>query len=243
MPSDFLLSLVIPCLNEEQRLGVTLEKLKDYFEGQSYAWQLIVIDDGSTDRTRDVPHRYFSEEQAQVLVNESNRGKGYSVKRGVLAAKGEYVLISDADLSTPICEWKRFHAGLKEGYDLVIGSRSLPDSNVVKRQTWYRQGMGRIFNKIISTVVVDGFVDTQCGFKAFSRETGVSLFVAMRIDHFAFDVEMLFLAKKRGLKILELPVEWHNSEDSRVRIVQDSSKMLCDAFRIRCNDLMGRYGP
>ncbi len=103
--------------------------------------------------------------------------------------------------------------------------------------------MGRIFNKIISTVVVDGFVDTQCGFKAFSRGTGVSLFEAMRIDHFAFDVEMLFLAKKRGLKILELPVEWHNSEDSRVRIVQDSSKMLRDAFRIRCNDLMGRYDP
>lgn len=241
MPADPFLSVVIPCLNEETRLGLTLQKLTDYFRQKDYRWQVVVVDDGSTDRTTEVPARYLSEDQRLVLKNDGNRGKGYSVRRGVLAATGEYVLISDADLSTPIYEWERFQPRLEEGYDLVIGSRSLPDSNVVKRQSWYRQGMGRVFNRIIRFLVVDDFIDTQCGFKAFRREVGVRLFEKMRIDHFCFDVELLFLAKKAGLKILELPVEWHNSEDSRVRIFQDSSKMLWDAFRIRANALLGRY--
>jgi len=241
MPADPFLSVVIPCLNEETRLGLTLQKLTDYFRQKDYRWQVVVVDDGSTDRTTEVPARFLSEDQRLVLKNDGNRGKGYSVRRGVLAATGQYVLISDADLSTPIYEWERFQPHLEEGYDLVIGSRSLPDSNVVKRQAWYRQGMGRVFNRIIRFLVVDDFIDTQCGFKAFRREVGVRLFETMRIDHFCFDVELLFLAKKAGLKILELPVEWHNSEDSRVRIFQDSSKMLWDAFRIRANALLGRY--
>lgn len=241
MSSDPLVSVVIPCLNEETRLGLSLQKLVDYFKTQDYRWQLIVIDDGSTDRTTEVPHRFLPEDQCLVLKNEGNRGKGYSVRRGVLAAAGEYVLISDADLSTPIYEWERFLPYLQGSCDVVIGSRSLPDSNVVKRQAWYRQGMGRVFNKIIRMLVIDDFVDTQCGFKAFRRDAGTRLFEKMRIDHFCFDVEMLFLAKKAGLNVLELPVEWHNSEDSRVRILQDSSKMLRDAIRIRINDLMGRY--
>lgn len=241
MPADPFLSVVIPCLNEETRLGVTLEKLADYFGKQDYRWQVVVVDDGSTDRTAEVPARFLSEEQRIVLKNDGNRGKGYSVRRGVLAATGEYVLISDADLSTPIYEWERFLPHLEEGYDVVIGSRSLPESKVVKRQAWYRQGMGRIFNRIIRFLVIDDFVDTQCGFKAFPRKVGTRLFGKMRIDHFCFDVELLFLAKREGLRILELPVEWHNSDDSRVRILQDSSKMLWDAFRIRLNALLGRY--
>lgn len=241
MPADPFLSVVIPCLNEENRLGSTLEKVAAFLRTKEYRWQVLIVDDGSTDRTVDVPARYMTAEECVVLKNDGNRGKGYSVRRGVLEAAGEFVLISDADLSTPIQEWDRFLPHLEAGCDVVIGSRSLPDSNVVKRQAWYRQGMGRAFNKIIRFLVIDDFVDTQCGFKAFRRSTGAPLFKKMRIDHFCFDVEMLFLAKKAGLKVLELPVEWHNSEDSRVRILQDSSKMLKDAIRIRWNDLLGRY--
>ncbi|MGP0565746.1 dolichyl-phosphate beta-glucosyltransferase [Nitrospina sp. 32_T5] len=241
MPADPFLSVVIPCLNEENRLGSTLEKVTAFLKTKEYRWQVLIVDDGSTDRTVEVPARYMTAEECVVLKNDGNRGKGYSVRRGVLEAAGEFVLISDADLSTPIREWDRFLPHLEAGCDVVIGSRSLPDSNVVKRQAWYRQGMGRIFNRIIRFLVIDDFVDTQCGFKAFRRSSGGQLFQKMRIDHFCFDVEMLFLAKKAGLNVLELPVEWHNSEDSRVRILQDSSKMLKDAIRIRINDLLGRY--
>lgn len=241
MPISPYLSIVIPAFNEQDRLRRTLPVLRKYLQEQSYDWELIVVDDGSCDQTHAVAKEFFPGNNLRVLRNPGNRGKGYSVKQGVLAAQGEVVLLTDADFSTPIHYFDTLRSRLEEGYDIVIGSRSLEDSVVPVRQPWYRQGMGRIFNRLVQAVVMQGFIDTQCGFKCFKRETAGPLFNKMTIDRFSFDVEFLFLAKKRGLKILEVPVEWKNVLQSRVRIIRDSIRMFLDIFRIRLNDWRGRY--
>lgn len=241
MPIPPYLSIVIPAFNEQDRLRTSLPVLRDYLKKQSYDWELIVVDDGSSDLTQEVPGEFFSENNLRVQRHPGNRGKGYSVRQGVLAAQGEVVLLTDADFSTPIPYFDTLRSRLDEGYDIVIGSRSLANSVIPVRQPWYRQGMGRIFNRIVQAVVMDGFIDTQCGFKCFRRQTAGPLFEKMTIDRFSFDVEFLFLAKKRGLKILEVPVEWKNVLQSRVRIIRDSTQMFIDIFRIRLNDWRGRY--
>ena len=240
---SFLLSIVVPCFNEADRLRDSLPVLKEYLLKQDFTWEVIFVDDGGSDDTARVPFEFFDESQVRTIRYENNRGKGYAVKRGVLAARGEIILLSDADFSTPIQEWERLHACLQAGDQVVIGSRSLPDSNVVVHQTWVRELMGKIFNKLIRIIVLRGFIDTQCGFKLFRREVGVPIFEKMTVDRFCFDVEFLFIARKRGLKIRELPVEWHDVLYSRVQMVRDSSRMLIDAFRIRFNDWDGCYEP
>lgn len=240
---SLLLSIIVPCFNEAERLRDSLPVLKKYLLQQDFTWEVIFIDDGGSDDTARVPFEFFDDRQAQAIRYEVNRGKGYAVKQGILAAQGELVLLTDADFSTPIQEWERLHACLKAGDQVVIGSRSLPDSKVVVHQAWYRELLGKVFNKLIRIIVLRGFIDTQCGFKLFRRDVGVAIFEKMTVDRFCFDVEFLFIAKKWGLKIRELPVEWHNVLYSRVQVVRDSSRMLLDAFRIRCNDWRGCYEP
>lgn len=241
MPSQCFLSIVIPAYNEEQRLQVSLPPVRDYLMGQNFTWEVIVVDDGSSDATCEIPKMFFNEGEARVVQNPGNRGKGYSVRQGVLAARGEIVMISDADFSTPITEWKKLNAILEQGYDIAIGSRGLKDANVTIHQAWYRERIGRIFSFLVRTIVFDGFMDTQCGFKCFRREAVLPIFKKMVVDHFSFDVEFLFIAKRRGLKIKEVSVEWHNVLFSRVRIIRDSIRMLYDLFKIKINAAKGLY--
>ena len=242
MLPQYFLSIVIPAYKETSRLRKSLPGLKDYLKCQSYSWEVIVVDDGSSDGTSEVPGKIFGESEAlKVLKNSRNRGKGYSVKKGVLAARGELVLISDADFSTPIDEFEKLHAFLKDGWDIAIGSRALVGAELEIRQAWYREGMGRIFNVFVQMMVLRGYADTQCGFKCFTREKVVPVFSQLTLDGFCFDVEFLFIAQKRGLKIKEAPVKWRDALRSRVNVVSDSIRMFFDLMRIRLNNKKGLY--
>jgi dolichyl-phosphate beta-glucosyltransferase len=230
-----MISIVIAAYNEEQRIGKTLLKIKDYLDSQNFAHEIIVVDDGSTDDTKQLAIDYQSEiSNLKIISYPSNKGKGYALKQGVLASKGESVLVSDADLSTPIEELSYMLPLLStHEYDVVIGSRALKPDTIIKKQPWWRQGMGKIFNKIVRLLVLEGFKDTQCGFKLFSGEAARILFKEARIDRFAYDVEILTLAKKRSYRITEVPVRWVNSPASKVHPVFDSSQMLFDLVKIR----------
>lgn len=236
------LSVIIPAYNEEERLAKSLPAVREFLvQRLGSSWELIIVDDGSADNTAGVADDFFEPGEVTVVRNERNRGKGYSVRQGMRAAKGSVLLFSDADLSTPIADFDKLYDYIRQGYDVAIGSRSLSGSNVTVHQAWYREGMGKVFNKLVCLLVVDGFIDTQCGFKCFRKEVADTVLPKMTIDRFSFDVELLFLAQKAGYKIAEVPVEWHNVLQSRVRIVRDTLNMLCDLFRIRINDLMGKY--
>lgn len=233
--SDNMISIVIAAYNEEQRIGKSLLKIKDYLDAQNFAYEIIVVDDGSTDNTRQVAIGYQSEiSNLKIISYPNNKGKGYALRQGVLASKGESVLVSDADLSTPIEELS-FMLPLISGreYDIVIGSRALNPETIIKKQPWWRQGMGKIFNRIVRLLVLEGFKDTQCGFKLFSGEAARNLFKNARVDRFAYDVEILALAKKRSYRVMEVPVRWLNSPDSKVNPIFDSLQMIFDLVKIR----------
>ena len=202
---------------------------------------MVLVDGGSGDRTREVFREHFSEGQGRSFRNETNRGKGLAIRRGIQEARGEILLLADADFSTPIEEFPKLHDFFQQGYDIAIGSRSLPDSNVTVHQAWYREGMGKIFNRLVRWLVLRGFIDTQCGFKVVRREAVVALLPKMVIDGFCYDVEFLFLAHKAGLKIKEVPVTWVNDPVSKVHILRDSTQMFLDLLMIRFRDLFGQY--
>ncbi|QPJ65190.1 MAG: glycosyltransferase family 2 protein [Candidatus Nitrohelix vancouverensis] len=236
------LSVVIPAYNEAVRLRKTLPLVREFFQAQEFTWELVLVDDGSVDGTADILGEFFEPHEARAVSLPANRGKGYAVRTGVLESKGKLVLISDADLSTPLKEFATLQSCLEEGFDVAIGSRSLANSNIVVRQAWYREGMGRFFNFLVQTIALKGFIDTQCGFKCFEREKLLSVIQSMRIDGFSFDVELLYIAMKKGFSVKEVAVEWRHMEASRVRIWIDPARMILDLFKIRCNDLLGRYG-
>lgn len=236
---DIFLSVVIPAYNEEQRILPTLEKINSYFRSKDYTFEMIVVDDGSTDKTSSLINNLSFE--VTLLRNEKNIGKGYSVKRGVSSAHGKYILFTDADLSTPIEETEKLICSLEEGADVAIGSRALPTSLIRIRQPWWREGMGKVFNLFVQGLVFKGVKDTQCGFKCFRREVARRLFYQQKIKGFSFDVEILFLAKNLGYKIKEIPVIWVNSKDSKVHPIIDATKMLFELFRIRLNYLRNWY--
>jgi dolichyl-phosphate beta-glucosyltransferase len=171
-----------------------------------------------------------------------NLGKGASVKKGALLAQGDCVAFSDADLSVPIEEISRIMPFLGSGYDVVVGSRALAESNILKRQPWFRQTMGKIFNLLIRMFVLKGIKDTQCGFKCFKAGAAQRIFSLIRLNGFSFDVEALYIARLLGYAIKEVPVTWVNRKDSRVRLFRDSSRMFADLFRIKFNALRGLYG-
>lgn len=228
------LSIVIPAFNEESRIIPTLKKIRAYLREKSYHCQVIVVDDGSTDNTPSVVLKFSKEFSGLALLeNEKNMGKGYSVKRGISLAQGEYILFSDADLSTPIQEIEKFFPYFEQGFDIVIGSRALKDSQIELRQPWWREGMGKTFNLFVRLLAFGGIKDTQCGFKCFRREVAHHLFGLAKIKGFSFDVETLFLAKKFGYKIKEVPVVWINSEASKVHPLLDSAKMFFELLKIR----------
>ena len=237
------LSVVIPAFNEGERLDGTLARVFEYLSGRGGSFEVIVVDDGSTDGTVATARRAAERRRnLRVVLNGRNRGKGFSVRRGVEESRGEFILFSDADLSTPIEDIEKlFHALLEEGYDIAIGSRSLRGSDVRVRQPWYRELMGKTFNKVVRLFTLRGFKDTQCGFKLFTGDAARDVFSQQRVERFSFDVEALYLARKGGYRIAEVPVTWYNSPRSRVSIVGDPVQMFLDVLRIRFYDLRGLY--
>ncbi|MCI4444401.1 MAG: glycosyltransferase family 2 protein [Candidatus Aminicenantes bacterium] len=228
------LSIIIPAYNEEKRLGLTLRKIIDYFNSRKIQAEIIVVDDGSSDRTAEVAHEILTEWPAsKVIIQQKNKGKGAAIKEGVLKASGELILYTDADLSTPIEEIEKFLPLTAEGYDVVIGSRALPGSAIRKRQSWIREHMGKAFNFLVRLMLIKGIKDTQCGFKLFRREAARKIFTQLECQGFAFDVEVLWLAQKFGYKIAQVPVVWVNSPESKVMLFRSSIRMFLDLLKMR----------
>ena len=238
-PGAPLLSVIIPAFNEEGRLPHTLRHICEYLAAKEYRSEVIVVDDGSRDHTAKVAREFASE--VRVVVNEANRGKGYSVRRGFTEARGEFALFTDADLSTPIEEFDQFLPLLKDGHDIVFGSRALPGSRIEVHQPWLREMGGRFFNILVRRATLPDFHDTQCGFKAFSRRAREILIPRQTMDGWSFDLELLYIAKKHGLRLKEQPVRWRNSPDTKVSFVKDASKMFREIFKIKRNDRAGMY--
>lgn len=241
MPDDVDLSIVIPAYNEEGRIGKTLASIIQYTKKKSYKTEIIVVSDGSKDNTVAVVEELAKKEgSVRCLELHPNQGKGAAVRQGVLNSRGAYILFTDADNSTPIEELDRFWEA-KKAADILIGSRYLESSNVIVKQPWYRIVIGRTANFLIQLFLVDGIRDTQCGFKLMNAEAAQDIFSRMRVDGFGFDMELLALAEIMGYSILELPVSWYNSEDSRVRPVKDTLRTLTDLIRIKVGMWSGEY--
>lgn len=229
-----MVSLIIPCFNEEKRLGKSLEKLKEFLKDFNQEIEVIIVDDGSSDNTYKLALSYApSFKNLKVIALDRNRGKGAAVNRGFQESGGEIVVFTDADFSTPISEINKLLIKINEGNDIVIGSRALDRSSVKKHQKFLREMMGRTFNLFVKLLAVRGISDTQCGFKAFYKPTCTKVFERQTIFDFGFDVEILFIARKFGLKIAEVPVLWYNDERSSVNPIKDSVKTLYDLAKIR----------
>ena len=235
------LSIVIPSFNEEARLPATMAKISEYIRGSKRETEVIVVDDGSRDRTSEVARPFEKEiRNLRVISNGDNRGKGFSVRRGMREARGNIVLFTDADLSAPIEEADKLLAALAE-YDVAIGSRAMDRRLISVHQSAFREYAGILFNLIVRMVLRLPFVDTQCGFKAFRREPCRIIFEQQRIERFGFDPELLYLARHHGLRLVEIPVRWGHSPDTKVNMLRDSMQMFLDVFLIRWNSLTGRY--
>ena len=228
------LSVVIAAYDEEARLGSTLDKIDAYLRANEIHAEILIVDDGSRDRTGEIATQFLQRCEGRLLRNPENRGKGYSIRRGFKEARGRWVLMTDADLSAPIEEHARLAAAVRDhDLDIAVGSRALVDSRIEVRQHPVREMLGKTFNRITRLATGLPFRDTQCGFKLIDHARLAPLFERMRVDRFAFDVEMLFLADRFGLRVKEVPVVWRNDPISRVRLWKDPLNMLLDIMRIR----------
>lgn len=235
------LSIVIPSYNEELRLPATLDSIAAYLPQLGTKTEILVVDDGSKDRTAEVAESFRPKlPLLRVISNGVNRGKGFSVRHGMLEARGRHVLFTDADLSAPIEEAPKLLDALKS-YDVSIGSRALDRSLISVRESRFREFAGIVFNAIVRVVLRLPFVDTQCGFKAFRRERCRVIFEQQRIERFGFDPELLYLARHHGLHTVEMPVRWAHSPATKVSMLRDSVQMFVDVFTIRWNALRRRY--
>src|SRR6266404_6036005 len=236
MHSEVNLSVVIPAYNEAPRIPSTLRQILDYLNASGDTYEVLVVDDGSTDGTAELVEAAARETAAVRLVrNPGNRGKGYAVRNGMLNARGEYLLFSDADLSAPIAEADRLLGPLRGGYEVVIGSRALKREWIGVHQSGLRETAGKIFNFCIRAMTGLRFSDTQCGFKAFRRQAAQIIFSKQRTHGFGFDVEVLYLARKFGLCALEVPVHWNHGGESKIHMLRDSTRMFVDILRVRWN--------
>ena len=234
------LSIVVPAYNEEKRLGATLKRMLAYFDTRNYEFEILVVNDGSTDETASIVQNISAcRPQVQLLQYASNRGKGYAVRYGMQRAAGQLVLFSDADLATPIEEVEKLISHIEAGADVAIGSRDVAGSELVQRESIIRELGGRTFNKLVQMLTVPGIHDTQCGFKLFTARACKDVFSICQVDDFAFDVEALYVAVKLlALRVDEVPIKWAHQAGSKISPFRDGPRMVRTLFKIR----MTRYG-
>ncbi|MBI2370189.1 MAG: glycosyltransferase family 2 protein [Deltaproteobacteria bacterium] len=235
------LSVVVPAYNEACILGSTIPTISKYLKAEQIDYEYVFVDDGSTDGTADVLMKLTSGQPSTLLRNDRNMGKGFSVQRGMLHASGEYVLFTDADLSTPIEMASELLRWAQQGYDVVIGSRRLPTSKTVVHQPRYRELLGEVFYWLVRVFILPQIRDTNCGFKLFRRDVARAVFRRQTLRRWGFDVETLFIATKLGLSIREVPVSWYNVRDTKVRLIQATLETLGELARIKLNDWKGLY--
>ncbi len=235
-------SIVIPAYNERARIGTTLQRVLGFVHAQGWDAEIIVVNDGSRDNTAEIVQSFAAKDPALRLIeNPGNRGKGYSVRNGMLHARGRIILFTDADLSSPIEESVKLFQALESGADIAIGSRWLRSELQTQRQPLHRQLFGRIFNVLLRTTLGLQFADTQCGFKAFKRAAAQAIFPWQKIERWGFDPEILFLSRKFGFQVQEIPVAWGHVGDARINPVIDGARMFQEMLRIRWYDLTGKY--
>jgi dolichyl-phosphate beta-glucosyltransferase len=236
------LSIVVPAFNEERRLATTLTQLCEFLRGQPWDWEVRIVDDGSVDGTVQTVESFASSEPRVVVQREPHRGKGGAVKAGLMASTRDYRFICDADLSMPVAEIRRFLPPLVPPFDVAIGSR---EGKTARRigEPIHRHLMGRLFNFVVQRLALPGIDDSQCGFKMFTAPAVRSIFPLVTVEGWAFDVEVLAIARARGLRIVEVPIEWHYREESQVKMMRDGWGMLRELLSIRARDRRGRYMP
>ncbi len=239
-PVDY--SIIIPAYNEGERIRPGLDQVLEYLRRESWNAEVIVVNDGSRDQTPDIVREYQSRYPCVRLVeNPGNRGKGYSVRNGMVSANGSKLLFTDADMSSPIKEAAKLMAALNEGAEVAIGSRWLNSQTQTQRQSLFRQLAGRTYNLLLRVILGLNFKDTQCGFKAFTRRAAGLIFPRQRIERWGFDPEILFLAQKGGLSVREVPVEWAHDERSKIHPLRDGMRMFAEIVKVRWYDLTGKY--
>ena len=237
-------SIVIPAYNESARLRATLDKVLTHIERHGWDAEILVVNDGSTDDTAQIVETYAAQSRAvRLLENPGNRGKGFSVRNGMLHANGELILFSDADLSSPIEEANKLFAAIQAGANIAMGSRWLRAELQTQRQPIHRQLFGRIFNLALRIILGLQYRDTQCGFKAFTRRAAHLIFPLQHIERWGFDPEILYLARKFGLKVEEVPVKWAHRDGTRINPLRDGIRMFGEMLRIRWNAFTGKYDP
>jgi glycosyltransferase involved in cell wall biosynthesis len=242
LPDRQTYSFVIPAYNESARIRPTLDDLLRYIQEQNWDAEILVVNDGSTDDTAQIVRDYGKlHAQVRLLENPGNRGKGYSVRNGMLHARGDIGLFTDADLSSPIAEAQKLFAAIGRGADIAMGSRWLRVELQTERQPLYRQLFGRIFNLVLRVILGLHFADTQCGFKAFRRDAAQRIFPLQKIERWGFDPEILFLARRAGLRVEEVPVLWAHSEGTRLHPFRDGMRMFVEVLHIRWNAMTGEY--
>lgn len=234
------LSIIIPAHNEENRLPRTLEQIFAFLKKQTYTSEVIVVENGSSDRTLELAMQFVKEHANLVVIQEHHKGKGNAVRRGMLTARGSYRFICDADLSMPIEDLEKFLPPAIENFDVAIGSREAPGA-IRYNEPSYRHIGGRAINLAIRTLILPGLNDTQCGFKCFRAETTEDLFQKQTLMGWSFDIELLYLARRKKLRIREIPIHWYYDPDSKVSAVRDALRMIGDIFRIHLNALRGTY--
>jgi len=228
------LSLIIPAYNERWRLPSTLIEALDYLNSRNYSYEIIIVDDGSKDDTCDLVDRFSRiHKQIKLIRLAKNRGKGHAVQSGVLNSHGNLVLFADADGSTPFSEMERLEHEINIGADIAIGSRAMLSEDTEVQTRWYRKFLGRVFNWTVNFLLLPQVADTQCGFKMFKKEVAHFLFSRQESEKFAFDIEILYIARKCNLKVVEVAINWHHAPGSKVNLLIDSSQMLMDVFRIK----------
>lgn len=236
-------SIVIPAYNEEIRIEATLDRVLEYVYAQKWDAEILVVNDGSRDATRDIILRYAAAHPMLRLVdNPGNHGKGFSVRNGVLHSKGELIVFTDADMASPIEESEKLLAALERGADVAIGSRWLDSSLQTRKQPFYRRVLGRVFNLALRVILGMNYRDTQCGFKAFRRTAAQVIFPLQIIERWGFDPEIVFLALRLGFRVDEVAVKWAHQENTKINPIQDGFRMFTELLKIRWYALTGRYG-
>ncbi len=235
-------SIIIPAYNESQRLALSLDKILAHIAQQRWLAEVIVVDDGSSDETAEIVARYSQRNSTvRLLQNPGNRGKGYSVRHGMLDARGDVLLLTDADLSAPIAEAQKLFDAIAKGVDVAIGSRWMDSHTQIQRQPFYRQVTGRIFNVLLRAILFLPQKDTQCGFKALSRQAARAIFSAQRVERWGFDAEILFLARRLNFQVAEIPVQWGHDDRSKIHPLRDGFSIIWDMIRVRYYSLSGQY--